>query len=99
LLALPAEQQIEWVHFFVPVPTDEVDELALEFDAGRLLVDQFVERGWLGKEARDLIVELDAFLDQKSGNVDVGFWTFDGLREHPDWKKIRSMAFDVLCQI
>jgi hypothetical protein len=89
---MDADQQIEWLDS-MGLP---VDELALEFDDGRLLIGQFKELRWVPPDLEVVARPLDSLLAEMSGEHNAALWTEDGLRLAPEWAQVRGLARDVL---
>jgi hypothetical protein len=66
------------------------DELALEFDVFHAIK----WRGVLSDEAAQSLEKLDRALQAISGQEHVDLWTADGLRNAPEWARIRQLAVD-----
>ena len=94
-LAAPAERQIEYLDKHEVGPL--LDELALEFDAGCVIVDIFVSEKLLNTEAVPYIRLLDSKLDKMSDNK--GLWLFDILATSQEWEEVRQLARTALEQI
>ena len=73
-----------------------VDELALEFADHFVLASQFLDEQWMKREAFDRMAELDALLNELSGEQVPGFWTLEGLRTSADWDRVRERALTAL---
>lgn len=97
VLALPPDDQIAYLSTlgdFVGV-----DELALEFDDGFLLAQQFVDAGWISAETYEGARLLDEQLAELTGAADDDLWTTDALAAAPEWASIRAAAAAVLFTI
>ena len=93
ILALPADGQIAWLHSLdLPGQPHYVDELALEFDDGYLLLPQFVTKGWLAQQATEPLAALDVLLSDMSGSEHAELWTLDALATSPLWIEVRHQA-------
>lgn len=97
VLALPAEAQLAYLTS-IGVP-DGVDELALEFDDGRLLARQFEELGWISALFRARVAPLNALLDEMSGEDRAELWTASALGAASEWERVRSLARNLLFSI
>ncbi len=97
ILALSAEAQLEYLTS-IGVP-DGVDELALEFDDGRLLVRQFEELGWISAVFRAKVDPLNALLEEMSGETRAELWTRSALMVASEWERVRSLARNLLFAI
>ena len=94
VLALAAAQQETWLASLdIQVP---VDELALEFEDGHLLLPQWVDVGWLPADAVPAWNALDAALTAMSGAANGELWTLTALHQAPEWARIRELAVAVL---
>lgn len=94
VLALTAEQQEAWLASLdIQVP---VDELALEFDNGHVLLPQWMEARWLPREAAPAFSAVDAALTAMSGAERSELWTVEALYEAPEWARIRELAAAIL---
>lgn len=75
---------------FVCVP----DELALEFDESRRLIeDASVE---LTKDQSAAIARLDSQIESMSGEHNAHFWTDEALESAPEWEVVRAAARHVV---
>jgi len=99
VLAAAAEQQEAWLDSLGPVASWNVSELGLEFDDGRLLMEQWIDAGWLAPESRAPIEALDSMLEEMSGEGNAALWTREALSQHEAWRKVRTLAMSVLCTI
>jgi len=97
VLALPAEGQLAFLDS-IGVPHN-VDELAWEFDDGRLLARQFVELQWTSAVFRAKVDPLNALLDEMSGEEHAELWTATALREAPEWERVRLLAIELLFSV
>jgi hypothetical protein len=94
VLALTATQQEAWLASLnIQVP---VDELALEFEDGHLLLPQWVEAGWLPPEAVPAFFAVDSALTDMSGTQHADLWTVAALYDAPEWARVRELAGAVL---
>jgi len=96
VLAASAEHQEAWLDSLGPVASWNVSELGLEFDDGYLLLDQWVEAGWVASAAVQPIAALNSMLDQMSGEGNAALWTREALRQHEAWRKVRTLAVAAL---
>jgi hypothetical protein len=94
VLALPAEGQLEYL-VAVGAP-ENIDDIALEFDDGQLLAEQFVEAGWMSANSRARVADLNSLLDGMSGEDNAELWTALGLRGAEQWRRVRSLARGIL---
>src|SRR5512139_1937174 len=94
VLTLPAEQQVAYL-VSIGVP-ESVDELALEFEDGRLLAAQFEALGWIRHECIRKIVDLDDLLKRMSGEANAELWTVQALMHSPQWVEVRLLAQELL---
>ena len=97
VLAAAAEQQEAWLDSLGPVASWNVSELGLEFDDGRLLMEQWIDAGWLSPESRAPIEALDSMLEEMSGEGNAALWTREALSQHEAWRKVRTLAMSALC--
>jgi hypothetical protein len=97
VLALPAANQMDYLRS-AGVP-EGVDELALELHDGALLVPQFLDQGWLPREAAERIAALDAYLGAMSGAERASEWTTSALQNAKQWEHVRRLAQQVLKSI
>ncbi len=97
VLALSANEQLAFLA--ITGTPDVLDELALEFDAGRLLVTQFEELGWVTAAFRTQVQSLDALLDSMSGEDRADLWIPPALENAPEWAGVRLLARDLLFSI
>jgi len=97
LLALPAAEQAAWLESLaIDVP---VDELALEFEDGYLLLSQWVEAGWLPAESVAAFTAVNACLSCMSGQAHAQLWTTEALSRAPEWARVRDLASAALHRI
>ena len=96
ILALPADDQISWIHT-LGVEVGNVDELALAFDDGYQLLPQFIDRRWLPEGIQTAADEIDRLFARMSGSE--GPWSFDELRGDSRWIEVRSLAIHALSEI
>lgn len=96
LLALPYDSQLAWLASLGLGDPEFVDELALELEDGVRLLQQFEDAGWLSREVRNVISELDAVLAERSGPNHENFWRLESLRDSPDWVHVRNLALRAL---
>lgn len=97
VLDAPAENQEAWLDSLGPVASWNVGELGLEFDDGYLLMDQWVEAGWVAPASVPPIAALNSMLDEMSGEGNAALWTREALRRHEAWRKVRALALAALC--
>ena len=97
VLALPAAGQTRCLELMGVAPL--ADELALELRDQVLLVDQFVESGYLASEEAEAIRRLDALLAGMSGPDNAALWTTDALATRSEWESVRSEAREFLCRL
>lgn len=97
VLALPAPDQAACLERMGVAPL--ADELALELHDHVLLVDQFVEHGYLTPEDADGFRKLDGLLAQMSGPDKESLWTIDALKAAPEWASVRQEARSLLCRL
>lgn len=88
-LALPPEDQAVYLRDLRTAPS--TDELALEFDYGYQMVNQFVRAGWLTSTEVGILQEINALLTKMSGHANAPLWTVDALTG-PEWAKVRDLA-------
>lgn len=94
VLALTATQQEAWLASLdIQVP---VDELALEFEDGHLLLPQWVEAGWLPSQAVPAFAAVDTALTGMSGKGHSELWSIAALHEASEWGHVRELAAEVL---
>ncbi|GAB3952508.1 hypothetical protein GCM10027614_56280 [Micromonospora vulcania] len=94
VLALSPPQQVAWLESLeIQV---SVDELALEFEDGHLLLPQWVEAGWLPPDAGSAFSAVDEALTGMSGADHAELWTVAALHEAPAWARVRELAARVL---
>lgn len=96
VLAASAEHQAAWLDSLGPVASWNVGELGLEFDDGYLLMDQWVEAGWVARESVPSINALNETLDAMSGEGNAALWTREALIHHEAWRTVRTLAMAVL---
>lgn len=96
VLALPVDQQATWLDSLGPVAAWNVGELGLEFDHGYLLLDQWVEAGWVDQKSLVPIAALNTRLDEMSGERNAALWTRQALAEHQAWRDVRELATAVV---
>jgi hypothetical protein len=68
-----------------------VDELALSFEDGHLLLPQWVGAGWLPVEATPHFAAVDAALSDMSG-AEHAHSTVEALRDAPEWARVWELA-------
>jgi len=86
-LALPAEKQIALLPGFVR----EADELALNFDHWRRAAG--ADPGArLSRSQRAALDEIERHLDRMCGHTNAHLWTRAGLRDSPQWSRVRDAA-------
>jgi hypothetical protein len=88
-LAQPADVQPELFPDFVVV----ADELALEFDAARLVAESQVGRAWSARQ-HQAVAYLDARLSEMGARPEL--WSNEGCLDHPRWSEVRQLAREVL---
>jgi hypothetical protein len=76
-----------------------VDELALDWDAGWRLIDQWIERGWLSVDDAAGFRPIDQALAAMSGKEHADLWTIDALHTAAEWVRIRELATTALFQL
>ncbi len=87
LLAAAAPDQL--AHFLPPDFAFKADEMALDFDNWVTSVHTY----WtLTEEQAARLTELDAYLDNLSGEQNAAFWTDAALVSDPRWERIRALA-------
>lgn len=59
-----------------------MSELGLEFDDGYLMMDQWVEAGWVAPAAVPPTAALNEKLDEMSGEGNAALWTREALDQH-----------------
>lgn len=96
VLATSAEQQAAWLDSLGPVASWNVGELGMEFDDGYLLMDQWVEAGWVSRKSVPSINALNQTLDDMSGEGNEALWTREALKQHEAWRTVRALAMAVL---
>lgn len=74
-----------------------VDELALEFSEGELLVDQFLADGWISDAVATRAHQLEKRLEGLS--TEYGTWNIASLRLDSRWNEVREAAQDLLILI
>lgn len=87
-LALPCEEQIAYVRRL----GGSLDELALEFNEGAALLDQFVAQGWLSTDDAEALRKIDEALEAISGMGNASLWTEAALCSAEQWCAIRNAA-------
>jgi hypothetical protein len=93
VLAMPCSDQEEWLSSLgLPGEPRYADELALEFDDGIRLLDQFVRAGLINELAAELLRVLDGLLNAMSGPDNADLWTLESLRVSPRWEAVRASA-------
>lgn len=96
VLALDAEGQIAWLQSMGGLPEDE---LALEFEDGRLLAFQFEEMRWVKPGLGPTLAPLNELLSNMSGSGQDFLWSPRGLCEAQEWTDARRLARAVLPHI
>ena len=96
VLALPADQQAAWLDSLGTVASWNVSELGLEFDDGYLLLDQWVEAGWVDQKSLAPIAVLNTQLNEMSGEPNASLWTREALAQHQAWREVRELATAIL---
>ena len=97
VLAMPWSSQREWLSSLgLPGEPRFADELALEFDDGFTLLDQFVRAGWLGERVVEQLQVLDGLLNEMSGPDNADLWTLESLETSPRWEAVRASARSAL---
>lgn len=96
VLALPFGGQLAWLRSLGLGEPALTDEIAIELGDGALLARQFEEVGWLNSRARELILQIDVLLQERSGPAHAELWTPEALRSSPDWDSLRELALDTL---
>jgi hypothetical protein len=97
VLALPAKQQVAWLDSLgMPGKPALADELALEFDDGYRLVQQFVVRGWIPEGALAGLRQVDALLAEMSSPEQATVWEVAALESSDRWEEIRTRARSAL---
>jgi hypothetical protein len=100
VLALPADSQKLWLSSLgLPGQPLYADELAMEFDDGVRLLDQFVSSGWLKGAAADRLRVLDGLLTEMSGSENAELWTLEALESSPRWEAVRASARSALLEM
>ena len=82
-LAAPPDRQIQKLGGSHP------DELALDLDA---VLPAYLATGAISEEQKAALRELDEELDRISGEKNADLWTLEGLRDAPEWAKVRRLA-------
>ncbi|MGW4470611.1 hypothetical protein ACWENQ_13140 [Nonomuraea sp. NPDC004354] len=90
-LSLSASEQIEWIEAVGCCS----DELALDFDAASLPSWLSREAGWVSDELAERFDAIDRRLSDLSDEGPHP-WSAEGLRSHPTWERVRSLARDSL---
>jgi hypothetical protein len=93
-LALPAEDQVTYLRRLGSWPS--VDELALELHDVVVLLDQFVDSGWIREQDANAIKALDDLLTRMSGEQNEHLWTEHGLTTAVEWEEVRNRARDIV---
>lgn len=94
---MSAERQQEWL---VSVSGGlHVDELALDWDAGWRLIEQWVELEWLSADDACGFRPIDEALTAMSGKAHANLWTIDALHSAAVWVGIRELATTALFQL
>lgn len=75
-----------------------VDEFALELHDNALLLDQFVELGFLSAQDAAAVRKLDAQMEAMSGPENAALWTVEAL-DTSEWNNIRESARAILCSL
>lgn len=86
---MSADLQEQWI---AAIGGGHVDELALDWDSGWRLVDQWVERGWLSAQDAKLFGPLNHALAEMSGQRHAELWTTEALHGAAEWTRIRELA-------
>lgn len=97
LLALPAADQTAALKTFGTWPS--LDELALSFGDGVLLLPQFVEQCWVSEGFASAVKEIDVIFDELSGEKSSWFWEAEALENSVEWRGIRSYALRALLSL
>jgi hypothetical protein len=97
LLAMSAAQQEGWLVAFSGGL--HVDELALDWDAGWSLSEQWVELGWLSADDASGFRPIDDALTAMSGKDHADLWTIDALHSAAEWNGIRELATTALFRL
>lgn len=99
VLALDAPGQLGWLRSLGLGEPGIVDEIALEFHDGYLLMWAFVGEGWLPEESRPALAELDRALTAMSGPGNADAWDVTALASDARWEHVRQLARDALSRI
>jgi hypothetical protein len=87
LLAAAAPDQL--AHFLPPDFAFKADEMVLDFENWATSVHTY----WtLTEEQTARLTELDAYLDNLSGEQNAAFWTDAALVSDPHWERVRALA-------
>ncbi|MEI2810979.1 MAG: hypothetical protein V9F00_12540 [Nocardioides sp.] len=86
---MPADHQQRWL---ASIGGGHVDELALDWDAGWRLVDQWVAIGWLSELDAAAFAPIDAALSSMSGGEHAELWSPEAVRRAPEWAHVRELA-------
>ncbi|MBB3728887.1 hypothetical protein [Nonomuraea dietziae] len=90
-LRLSASEQLEWIDSM----GCSLDELALEFDDAYQPSWLSREAGWLSDELAEYFDKIDQHLSELTDDGPFP-WSAEGLRSHPTWERLRSLASDAL---
>jgi hypothetical protein len=94
-LALPCEDQVVYLEQL----GGSVDELALEFSDGAVLIDQFVASGWLSADDGGRLREINEALTLMSGPENAALWTGASLCSAEEWRAVRNAARQFLAWV
>jgi len=96
VLAASPDLQAIWLDSLGAVASWNVGELGLEFDDGYLLLNQWVEAGWVEPAAVPSITALNKKPDEISGEGNAALWTREALDKHQAWQEVRTLAMVAL---
>lgn len=91
---MPAELQEKWLTTFSC--GGHVDELALDWDGGWRLMEQWVELDLLSADDDALFRPLEEAVAKISGKEDAELWTTAALHQSPGWARFRELATGAL---
>lgn len=95
ILASPAEGQVEYLKKMVAQSmkgAELVDELALDFDDAYQCSRELRDEGEISDRLYKALSEIELHFDSMSGNNDDHLWSFAGLRDREEWRRVRVLA-------
>lgn len=67
----------------------------MEFDDGYVLMNQWMDAGWIPRESVAPIEALNHMLDEMGGEANTALWTREALARHQAWRGVRELAMAV----